>query len=418
MATGDTSPYDVSEIGGFARRINQLGAATEQFFSRVYHMLNSRSERERQQELNRRLYKQQQELLAIVERREHELERLNGIIATITEGVILQDKEGNVVLINDAAREMIGEDSTFEDSDLSSLFEAYRDIVQVESEVTPLGEPTRIQINNRIIGATLAAVSNSDRQRIGTLIVLRDVTVEALGNRLKDQFVTAISHELRTPMNALKMSSEVLLAADEDKPPNQRMLQMIGRNVDVLDRMIVELLDISEMTAGTFHIRQNSVNMEALAWNVVSGMMPEVKKSRLDVTVMTRDLGMLSLTGDEQRLRWALGHLLQNSIRYTETGSIIIALSRSDETNITVQVIDTGVGIAEKDMPHIFERFYRGEPRTKAGRLLDPRGLGQGLFVARTVAEAHNGYLNVRSTVGEGSVFTMVLPVQPVEQAA
>ncbi|MEL6269296.1 MAG: HAMP domain-containing sensor histidine kinase [Chloroflexota bacterium] len=391
MVTGDTSPFEPEDVNGFARRVNQLGAATEQFFSRVYNVLNIRSEQKRQEELNRRLYRQHKELQAIVERREFELERLHGIIATITEGVILQDLDGRVVLINDAARDMLGEDNRFEETDLSSLFEAYRDIIQTDSELTPLGEPTRIQINNRIVGATLAAVANSEGERIGTLIVLRDVTVETLGDRLKDQFVTAISHELRTPMNSLKMAGEVLLSAEEDAPPNRRMLQMIGRNVDVLDRMIVELLDISEMTAGTFQIRQNAVDVEALAWNVVSGMMPEIKKARLDVSVMARDLDQLMLTGDEQRLRWAIGHLLQNSIRYTESGSVIIALSRSDVDRITVQVIDTGVGISEKDMPHIFERFYRGEPRTKAGRLLDPRGLGQGLFVARTVAEAHNG---------------------------
>jgi len=74
-------------------------------------------------------------------------------------------------------------------------------------------------------------------------------------------------------------------------------------------------------------------------------------------------------------------------------------------------VIDTGVGIGERDLPNIFDRFYRGEPRTASGKLLDPRGLGQGLFVAKTVTEAHGGWLNVHSQPGQGSVFTMTLPV-------
>lgn len=411
MTPGDTSPLDSNEINGFAVRIHRLGSTVEQFFDRIYGSLMRRSEIDRQKELAQRLYKQRQELMAIAEQREYELERLHGIIATIDEGIIMQDLDGRVVLINDAAKDMLGSQKAFRDSDLSGLFDAYRDIIQVDSELTPLGEPTRLQINNRIIGATLAAVANGEGERIGTLIVLRDVTDEALGDRLKDQFVTAISHELRTPMNAIKMSSEVLLGSAADKPPNRRMLEMIGRNVDVLDRMIVELLDISEMTAGSFQIRQESVDLEALIWSIVSGMIPEIKTARLDVSVMVRDLndGLL-VTGDEQRLRWALGHLLQNSIHYTESGTIIFAISDNDPSHLAVQVIDTGVGISEKDMPHIFERFYRGEPRTKDGKLLDPRGLGQGLFVARTVAEAHGGYLSVRSEAGAGSVFTMVLP--------
>ena len=78
---------------------------------------------------------------------------------------------------------------------------------------------------------------------------------------------------------------------------------------------------------------------------------------------------------------------------------------------IVIDVIDNGVGISEKDLPHIFERFYRGEPRTSSGKLLDPRGLGQGLFVARMVTESHGGFVRVRSQKGQGSAFTIVLPV-------
>ena len=113
----------------------------------------------------------------------------------------------------------------------------------------------------------------------------------------------------------------------------------------------------------------------------------------------------------DARLRWSLGHLLQNSIRYTEGGGhILMTASRTDEDYIAIQVVDTGVGISDRDLPHVFERFYRGEPRTQTGRLLDPRGLGQGLFIAREVAEAHGGYLTVRSLQGQGSIFTLVLP--------
>lgn len=409
---GDFQQADTDEIGGIVQRIHRLGTSTEQFFSVIYQRLNRRNTLKNSQELNRKLYQKQLDLKTQLERRENELERLNGIIATIGEGIIMQDLEGRVVLINDAAREMLGSQKAFRDSELSALFDAYKDVIDIDSELAPLGEPTRIQMNNRIVGATLAAVANSSGERIGTLIVLRDVTRDTLGDRLKDQFVTAISHELRTPMNAIKMSSEVLLGAAEGVPANRRMLEMIGRNVDVLDRMIVELLDISEMTAGTFEIRDDKVDIEGLVWNVINGMMPEIKSARLDVSVMARDLKDLYVIGDDKRLRWALGHLLQNSIRYTEAeGHVIFVMNLNDPDHIAIQIVDTGVGISEKDLPHVFERFYRGEPRTKVGKLLDPRGLGQGLFVARTVAEAHKGYLSVHSTTGQGSVFTMVLPV-------
>jgi two-component system phosphate regulon sensor histidine kinase PhoR len=263
-----------------------------------------------------------------------------------------------------------------------------------------------------IVGAQVAAVADGQGNRLGTMIVLRDVTRDALAERLKDQFVTAISHELRTPMAVIKGMSDVIMGQPADRPPPRRMLETLSRNVDILDRMIVELLDIAEMSETAFSVRHDQLDLEELLWNVVNGMTPEVKRAKLDVSVMARDTDRLQVAGDDQRLRWALGHLLQNSIRYTESGGhIIITASLTDDKHATIQVVDTGVGIAKKDLPHIFDRFYRGEPRTSSGKLLDPRGLGQGLFVARTVTESHGGYLSVKSEVGHGSIFTMVLPV-------
>ena len=407
-SNGDTSEFDA--ITGFARRIGGLGNATEAFFEEVYNLLTRRKQLSETQAQARRLDRQRQELITSAERREQELARLHGIITALEDGIVMQDQQGRVVFINKAAKDMLGGQKGLRESALSQLFDQYKGVTEASSEVTPLSEPTRLQMNNRILGATLAAVTDSDGERIGTLIVLRDVTQEALSERLKDNFVTAISHELRTPMNVIKMSTEVLTGASKKAPANRRMLELIGRNVDVLDRMIIELLDISEMTSGAFDVRQDVVNLEKLTWNVVQGLTPEIKQSGLDVSVMTQDLSKLHARGDAERLRWALGHLLQNSIHYTEQGSIMVALSLTNDENIALQVIDTGVGITEKDLPHIFERFYRGEARTPKGKLLDPRGLGQGLFVARTVAEAHDGYLSVRSAAGQGSVFTMVLP--------
>jgi signal transduction histidine kinase len=325
----------------------------------------------------------------------------------------MQDMEGRIVLINKSAQNLLGTQKNFWESELGTLFDAYRDVVRVDVELAPLGEPTRIQVNNRILGAQLAAVADNNGERIGTMIVLRDVTRDAVADRLKDQFVTAISHELRTPMTVIKGVSEVV-ASQAAGQVNNRLLETLTRNVDTLDRMVVELLDISEMGAGTFSVRQDSVKLEPLLWSVINSMSGELKRARLDVALMARDIERLTVSGDDQRLRWAFGHLLQNAIRYTEAGGhIIIALGLDEENDqyLAVDVIDTGVGIAEKDLPHVFERFYRGEPRTQSGKLLDPRGLGQGLFVARTVANAHGGTLNVRSSPGEGSAFTMMLPV-------
>jgi two-component system phosphate regulon sensor histidine kinase PhoR len=399
------------ELSGSLSRVNNLGTNTATFFSRLYQGLRRRSKVQEEIERQRRLSDQNRQLKRAVRSRDLEIERLNAILATIDEGVIMQDMQGRIALFNNAARALLGSQKAFWDSELGSLFNAYRDITTVDHELVPLGEPTRVQINNKIVGAQVAAVADDQGNRLGTMIVLRDVTRETLTERLQDQFVTAISHELRTPMAVIKGMSEVILGQPEGTPPNRRFLEALGRNVDILDRMIVELLDITEMSAGAFSIRQDSVDLEELIWSVVTSMTPEINRTQLDVAVMVKDAEHLRVTGDGQRLRWALGHLLQNAIRYNEAGGHIMVMARvNDEQHIAVQVVDTGVGISQKDLPYVFDRFYRGEPRTRSGKLLDPRGLGQGLFVARSVAEAHGGYLTVRSEQGHGSIFTMVLP--------
>ena len=410
LATGTSN--DPSDVSGYVKRINGLGTVVDEFFSRVYIALNKRARLRHEQRARLELYRQNQAILQQLAQRERELERLHGIVASIKDGIIMLDLAGNIKDINQAARFMLGAELEHSTKELSSLIGQYQEQRSFESELTPLHEPKRLQIQSRTVGCQLAAVSDPDGNRIGTLVVLRDVTDETLGDRLKDQFVTAISHELRTPMNVIKMSSEVLMGTEEGKAPNRRMLELIERNVHVLDRMIVELLDISEMSAGGFHIRQTPIHVEQILWSVINGMMTDIKRAQLDVSFMVRDSELLYIKGDESRLRWALGHLIQNSINYTEAhGHIIVMVNCTNHEHITIQIVDTGVGILDKDMPYIFDRFYRGEARNAKGKLIDPRGLGQGLYIAKTVAEAHNGQLKVQSTPSEGSIFTIILPL-------
>lgn len=400
------------EIGGILGRINRLGKASEEMFSRLYRGISRRSQIQEELSRTQQLLEQNRHQQRVLRRRDIEIERLNSILASINEGVIMQDIEGRIVVVNQAARTLLGTQKNFWDSELGTLFNAYSNLETVDAELTPLGEPTRVQINNRILGAQLAAVADSQGQRLGTMIVLRDVTQDALADRLKDQFITAISHELRTPMAVIKGMSEVMLAAPEDAKPNRKLLETLSRNVDILDRMIVELLDISELASGNFSIRHDPIDLKVLVSNTVSGLRPETGRSALHIKTQIKSGTNVQIHGDDQRLRWALGHLLQNSIRYTERGGgdITVRVYQPDSAHVTIEVEDAGVGIADKDLPHIFKRFYRGEPRTAAGRLIDPRGLGQGLFIARTVTEAHGGHLSVNTHAGTGSIFRLVLP--------
>lgn len=407
-APRDPAPPPTGPVVDMVQSVDALGSNAGRLFGRLYQGLR------RKKQAPPASVQDLQRLKQAAEAQTLDIARLNGILAVISEGVIMQDNEGRIVMINQAARDLLGSVRSFWESDLGKMFAAARGRRALDGEIT-LGEPQRVEVNDRVIGAQMAIVADPQGNRLGTVLMLRDVTRDALADRLKDQFVTQMSHELRTPLAAIKGMSDVMLAVSEDGPPNRKFLEAISRNVAVLDRMIVELLDISEIGAGSFAVRQQEVTLEALMFTVLRGFDARVKKANLQIGVMVSNRQHLQIVGDDRRLQWALGHLIDNAIKYTEPGGeILIRMGRVRDGYLLLEVNDTGVGINPRDLPHIFERFYRGEAVTPSGKLIDPRGLGQGLFVARAVAEAHGGYLSVASIVGEGSTFTMALPLSGI----
>lgn len=413
------------DIGGMLKMVHKLGSTTEALFSRLHGGLNRRQILEAEKEK----LQQQKELLALtvdqikreneklqnlMSMRDREIERFQIALANINEGVIMQDLDGRIMMVNQAAQELLGNKKNFWESELGTLFDEFRQIKQVNAELAPLGGAQQVEVNDKVLAVQLAAVADTNGNRFGTIIILRDITSDELSERLKSGFVTHISHELKTPMAVLRLASEVLLGQSEDQPPNRRMLEMLSRNIDLLDRMVIELLDVSEMSSGNFEIHRERLHLEPVIWQAVESLADDIESTKLDVTVMLRDVEHLLVEGDADRLKWALTNLIRNGIVYNVPEGRIVITAKLDATSdkpvIVLKVADTGAGISDKDLPHIFDLFYRGEARTKDGQRLDPRGLGQGLFVTQTITKAHGGYIEADSTAGEGSTFSIYLP--------
>ena len=181
------------------------------------------------------------------------------------------------------------------------------------------------------------------------------------------------------------------------------MVELLTHNVDVLDRMVVEMLDLAELGAGTCRLMKTSVDLEALLASTVRSMMPDVVRAQLEVKLMLRDVSRLNVYADETRLRWAIGHLIRNGVQYTEPDGCIWVAAGIDDLNqdaLAIDVVDTGVGISDTDMPRLFERFYRGAAVTSSGRRIDPRGLGQDCICTRS-ALAH-GVRSISEHSGAG----------------
>ena len=347
-----------------------------------------------------------------------ELARLTGVLAVLHEGVVMQDTQGRIVLMNQSAKTLLGSVNAFWESQLGQLFREYSTNIDHDADgitgIEPVGEAIKVEINGQNIGVRMARVFSNHGNILGTVMIIGDINEggNVLTDRLKTSFITQMTHELRTPLTSIKGMSDVLLSMPEGRPPNRRFLEAIGRNVAILDRMIVELLDLSEIEADSFQIRQDELRLDEQVFAVIQGMEPRLKKAKLNVNVMVHHSEHLNITGDQPRLQWALGHLIENAIQYTPAGgNIIVQVGQVRNGNVLLRVIDNGVGIQEEDLPHIFTRFTRGEARTEDGKVIDPRGLGQGLYIVKAVTEAHQGHVSVASALHEGSTFTLALPI-------
>lgn len=409
MAAPQNTPLSQEPVTAMVQSVDELGETTGRLFDRIFVGLRRKREREAYAALAREADGLREEAAE----RALRIAQLTGVLAVISEGVIMQDDQGRIVLMNQSARELLGSVRHFWRSPLGQMFAEAREKQALDGEIT-LGSPQRVEVNQRVIGAQMAIVASPEGERLGTVLLLRDVTHDALAERLKNQFITQMSHELRSPLTAIKGMSDVLLAMPPDRPPNRRFLEAISRNVAVLDRMIVELLDISEIGAGAFAVRRQPIALAELVFDVIQGVQPHLSKAQLSLAVQVLNRDRLEITGDDRRLHWAINHLIDNAMKYTEPGGHIqVTVGRMRNGHVLLEVSDTGVGIAPEDLPNIFNQFYRGEARTAAGRVIDPRGLGQGLYVARAVAEAHGGFLSVASIQGEGSTFKLALPIVP-----
>lgn len=404
--------------------IHRFGAASESLFRRLYRGLSRRQQLEhelrRQRQIAQRHTAESATLRRRFERlesddrqRRSDLDRLTKVLSSLDDGIIVQDTNGKVTMMNRAAQAMLGGKRAFWDSALGTLFEQYRDVQDAASELTPLGESEELPLNDRLVRAQLIAIGDEANRRVGTVVILRDVTYDALAERLKDGFVAHIGRDMERPLGVIRLAGELLSGQPEDADVNQLLLDKLLRNVDILDQLALELLDISRMQAGAFDVKRESVRVENVIWSVVNGIDVEVKSRGIDLLVMARDLSAVEVRGDDTRLQWALGHLIRNGVIYSREGGYVAVAARVELRNAKryalISVSDNGIGISRDDLPHIFERFYRG----RANQAGEPApGLGQGLYVARAICQVHGGFLDVQSRPNVGSIFTMGIPLQ------
>lgn len=236
----------------------------------------------------------------------------------------------------------------------------------------------------------------------GAVAIAEDVTARRRLDAMRTDFVANISHELKTPVGAIAVLADALVAED-DPEVNQRLMQRMVREAERASRTIDDLLELSE-------IEQHETS-DLLPLNVCDLLHGVVERfaqaaEQRGVTVSLTSGTPLTVLGDPRQLSSAIGNLVDNAIKYSENGGSVTLSATADQDSVAIEVRDTGVGIPTKDLERIFERFYRVD----RARSRETGGTGLGLAIVRHVVANHGGDIAVTSVEGEGSRFTLRLP--------
>jgi len=340
---------------------------------------------------------------------EAEQAHLSAVLAHMADGVVVAAPSGEVRLINPAAARLLGISPAdavgrtfmqivrhYEISDLWTL-----------SRETQSEQAATVELFGRGLYLHVIATPVPDAAGVGSMVILQDLSDLRRVMRLRRDFVTNASHELRTPIASLKALVETLRdGAIGDPPAARHFLERMESEVDSLAQMAEELLELSRLEGEREPLQMAPVAVADLVAPPVEHLRPQAERAGVALAVdLPADLP--PALADAERVQQVVTNLVHNAVKFTPPGGRVVVSAERAGRDVVIRVRDTGVGIAPEDLPRIFERFYKAD-RSRSGG-----GTGLGLAIAQHVVRAHGGRIWAESTLGEGSVFSFTLPLAP-----
>ncbi|HEY1683220.1 MAG TPA: ATP-binding protein [Tepidisphaeraceae bacterium] len=330
------------------------------------------------------------------------------ILSSMSDGLIAIDPQQRVTLVNHAAEELVG--GELRQAQGKPLYESISiaPMLAAVHEVMLTGQQKTIQagaIGGRYLEITLCRLP-SDRGG-GMVIVIHDITESHRYEDLRKEFVANVSHELRTPLTMIKGFVETLRdGALDDRPRALNYLSTVERHSDQLANLVNDLLDLSRLDSGADITATAPLHIDAMLRRVEEiARQAAIKKGHNLVFDVAENLPVI--LGNADYLQRAVANLVDNAIKYTrDSGEVKVKASQAGN-QIVIEVRDNGIGIPAEDLGRIFERFYRVD----RSRSREMGGTGLGLSIMKHIVQNHGGSVDVASTLGSGSVFTVYLPI-------
>ena len=324
----------------------------------------------------------------------------------LSTGVVVADASGRVVTRNQAA--MPYADGRHGDAlvevEVQNAMAAALQGEATDEQVDLHGPPDRVLV---VVGDPLVV----DGELIGAAVLIDDVSESVRLDAVRRDFVANVSHELRTPVGALSLLVDTL-EGEDDPAVATRLRNRMQDEALRLTSLIDDLLDLSRIERGVDADRQVEIELGALVTEAADAIRPAANAAGVEVQVEIEEVP--NLLGDRVQLISAVTNLFENAVKYTAEGGSVTGRLVTHGNEVAIAVVDTGIGIPQKDLPRIFERFYRVD----RGRAVTSGGTGLGLSIVRHVAANHGGRVDVVSHEGTGSTFTLIFPVDVTDEPA
>lgn len=350
-------------------------------------------------------------------------DRFDALVRALPLGVVMLDRDLRVRFANRAAAAIFGfERSRVRGTHLIAavpsieLEQRAHSALRGERSTTPLIVSGKT-VNRSYAVSVYPLVSDTDpddedrdREVSGVLIIAEDQTELLALERARQEFLTNVSHELRTPLSSIKLMLETVTEAGDEEAQQIFLPQALGQ-VDRLATLVQRLLEQARAESGQMVLQIEEIDMEEVARPILASFQPQASAGGVNLELRT--LRPAIIEADEHRLSQIFVNLIDNALRYTpDGGSITVALDVEDG-HALIQVSDTGIGIPFKDLPYVFERFYVVD-RSRMRTANTSSGAGLGLSIVKQIAEAHGGSVDVQSSLGRGTTFSVRIPVVAV----
>jgi two-component system, OmpR family, phosphate regulon sensor histidine kinase PhoR len=325
---------------------------------------------------------------------------LKSIIDSLKEGLLVVDKRGDIIYSNESLKEIVGWALITVGKPYWEALGEVRIVEIVEKARSGILDPMEeVEIRGKTFLCSAARLVKEEE----TVVVLHDISTRKELERIKKELVSSVSHELRTPLTSIKGFAETL--EEEVNEEGRHYVEIIKRNTDRLISMVSDLLALSELEEKPSGLEQVDVDLKSLVDDGVRLFTGQARSKGLVIRIEGPPT-LPSIIADPFKLEQVITNLLDNAVKYTDEGEIVVSLAHDDRW-VTMEVRDTGIGIPRNKLPHIFERFYVVDK----SRSRKTGGTGLGLSIVKHIILLHGGDIAVESTQGEGTRFIIKLPL-------